>query len=70
LNDAQVETHAGGVAAMPDGFRLQGWLNATTVVGRVQSTNGDEGNLLWIDLADPGTVHDLGLQADFVAKVG
>jgi len=69
LNDAQVETHAGGLIAMPSGFRLQGWLNASTVVGRVQNENGDEGNLLWIDLAHPSTVHDLGLQADFVAKV-
>jgi hypothetical protein len=70
LNDSQVETHTGGIVPMPEGFRLQGWLDANTVVGRVQQQNGDEGNLLWISLADPTRIHDLGFKGDFVSTLG
>jgi hypothetical protein len=55
---------------MPEGFKLQGWLDANTVVGRVQQQNGDEGNLLWISLADPTRIHDLGFKGDFVSTLG
>jgi hypothetical protein len=70
LNDSQVETHTGGIVPMPEGFKLQGWLDANTVVGRVQQQNGDEGNLLWISLADPTRIHDLGFKGDFVSTLG
>lgn len=69
LNDARVETHVGGMVQLPSGFRVQGWLDTNSVVGRVQQQNGDEGNLLWISLADPSTVHDLGMKADFVSTL-
>jgi hypothetical protein len=69
LNDSQVETHATGIVPMPSGFRVQGWLDTNTVVGRVQQQNGDEGDLLWISLGDPRTVHDLGFKGDFVGTL-
>ena len=69
LNDSQVERHATGIVPMPSGFRVQGWLDTNTVVGRVQQQNGDEGDLLWISLGDPRTVHDLGFKGDFVATL-
>jgi hypothetical protein len=54
---------------MPPGFRLQGWLDTNIVVGRVQQPNGDEGDLLWIDLDKPTIVHDLGFKGDFIAAL-
>lgn len=69
LNDSQVETRATGMVRMPPGFRVQGWLDTNTVMGRVQQQNGDEGDLLWISLADPTKVHDLGFKGDFVAAI-
>jgi hypothetical protein len=68
-NDSQVEKHTGGLVPMPPGFRAQGWLDKNTVVGRVQQQNGDEGDLLWISLSHPSTVHDLGFKGDFVATL-
>jgi hypothetical protein len=69
LNDSQVETLAHGMVPMPSGFRVQGWLDTNTVVGRVQQQNGDEGDLLWISLSNPSTLHDLGFKGDFVATL-
>jgi hypothetical protein len=35
----------------------------------VQQPNGDEGDLLWIDLDKPTIVHDLGFKGDFIAAL-
>ena len=65
-----VETRASGVVQMPQGFRVEGWLSSTAVIGRfVNGTSGEMGNLTWIKLNDPGTRHDLGLSADFVGTL-
>jgi hypothetical protein len=61
----QVETRTGGLVPMPQGFRVQGWLDGNTVAG---SSSGD-GNLSWISLGDPTQVHDLGFKGDFVATL-
>jgi len=69
-----VETRLGGMVTMPQGFRVEGWLDNGTVVGRITpdpNTIGgpNEGNLLWISLDHPAVVHDLGIRGDFVATV-
>ncbi len=65
-----VETRNGASVQLPVGFRVEGWLNGNTLVGRVWQPNGIEGgNLSWISLGDPGTVHDLGFKGDFVAPL-
>jgi hypothetical protein len=71
----QVERRDSGMVPMPTGFRVEGWLNNNTVFGRVTSdpnTVGgpNEGNLLWISLGSPATIHDLGFKGDFVATLG
>lgn len=68
LNARQVETKAGGMVGTPSHFETQGWLDAQTVLGRVQYTT-TQGNLSWVGLSDPTTVHDLGFQGDFVAAI-
>ena len=68
LNDGQVETKAGGMVQMPSGFVTHGWLDASTVVGRVQYPTY-QGDLSWVGLDDPAKVHDLGFQGDFVAAI-
>lgn len=73
-HNSQVETHAGGMVAMPTGFRAEGWLDNNTVVGRATTdanTIGgpNEGDLLWISLDNPTLVHDLGFKGDFVAPL-
>lgn len=70
LNDSQVETRGGGMLQLPDGFRAQGWLDSSTVVGRMEPNNGDPGDLLWINVNQPSAVHDLGIKADFVGRLG
>jgi hypothetical protein len=69
LNGRQVQTRAGGMVQMAASFGTQGWLNEQTVVGRMQY-DSSQGNLSWVDLADPATVHDLGFQGDFVGAIG
>lgn len=67
VSDGQsVETTTGAVK-LPQGFAVQGWLDNSTVVGRVSdpSING-LGHLAWIRLDSPATVHDLGANADFI----
>jgi hypothetical protein len=66
----KVQTRAGGLVPMPQGFQVEGWLDNNTVVGRVSSANGVRGNLSWINLSAPGTMHDLGFKGDFVGTVG
>jgi len=68
LNDRQVETKVGGMVHMASDFGTQGWLDPQTVLGRVQYTT-TQGNLSWVGMGDPGTVHDLGFQGDFVAAI-
>jgi hypothetical protein len=70
LNDSQVETHAGGLVSLPQGFRVQGWLDSNKVVGRVQQQNGDQGDLSWISLGDSASLHDLGFKGDFISTLG
>ena len=66
-----VESRANGPVPMPSGFRVEGWLDKNTVVGKMVSGNGpDVGNLSWIGLDDPRTLHDLGFKADFVGTIG
>lgn len=69
-----VETRLGGMVTMPQGFRVEGWLDNGTVVGRITpdpNTIGgpNEGNLLWISLDHPAVIHDLGFKGDFVATL-
>jgi hypothetical protein len=67
-----VETRTGGAVQMPQGFRVEGWMSSTVVVGRVAiatSTTGELGDLTWVSLTDPGTLHDLGIKADFVGTL-
>ena len=66
----RVETHLGGMVAMPNGFRVEGWLDKNTVVGRMVIDDANEGNLAWVSLDDPTSVHDLGFKGDFVATLG
>ena len=65
----KVETRASGLVAMPPGFLVEGWLDNNRVVGRPVNGTG-EGDLSWISLADPATVHDLGFKGDFVGTLG
>jgi hypothetical protein len=65
-----VETHSRGAIQMPLGFRIEGWLDSNTVIGAVTPPgSGDEGNLSWVSLDNPSTVHDLGFKGDFVATL-
>ncbi len=66
----RVETHLGGMVAMPNRFRVEGWLDKNTVVGRMVIDDANEGNLVWVSLDDPTSVHDLGFKGDFVATLG
>jgi hypothetical protein len=68
ISDGQrVESHVGGAVQMPQGFRVEGWLDSNTIIGAVTPPGGSgEGNLSWISLGDPSTVHDLGFKGDFV----
>ena len=65
-----VELRSGASVGLPVGFHVEGWLAPNTAVGRVWQPNGlDRGNLSWISLGDPGTIHDLGFKGDFVATL-
>jgi hypothetical protein len=64
-----VETNAGAVQ-MLQGFVVQGWLDDSTVVGRVaDTTSNSPGRLAWIRLSDPLNIHDLGVNADFIGRL-
>ena len=65
-----VEVRSGASVQLPVGFHVEGWLAPNTAVGRVWQPDGlDRGNLSWISLGDPGTIHDLGIKGDFVATL-
>jgi hypothetical protein len=66
----KVETNLGGMIAMPKGFLVEGWLDKDTVVGRLILDDVNVGNLAWVSLGDPTTVHDLGFKGDFVSTLG
>jgi hypothetical protein len=64
-----VEVHNQGVIAMPRGFNVEGWLDNGTLIGRTIDSVGNLGDLSWVSLSDPGTLHDLGFKGDFVANL-
>lgn len=67
VSDGQSVETPSGVVKMPQGFAVQGWLNDSTLVGRVSDPRSNGlGHLAWIRLSDPATIHDLGTNADFV----
>jgi hypothetical protein len=65
----KVETRAAGLVSMPTGFQIEGWLDNNNIVGRINSGNGSFGDLAWVSLGDPSTLHDLGFKGDFVATL-
>jgi hypothetical protein len=72
-----VERHVGGMVALPvrasgppQRFRVEGWLDNDTVVGRIVIDDVTEGDLAWIDINHPTVIHDLGFKGDFVATLG
>jgi hypothetical protein len=66
-----VEMQSGRTVHLPNGFRLEGWLDTNTVIGAITPPGGgDEGNLSWVSLDDPSTAHDLGFKGDFVGTLG
>jgi hypothetical protein len=72
-----VERHVGGMVALPvrasgppNEFRIEGWLDDHTVVGRIVIDDVSEGDLAWIDINHPTVMHDLGFKGDFVATLG
>lgn len=60
-----VETHTRGAIQMPNSFLVEGFLDNNTVIGR----SGGDGNLSWVSLDDPTTVHDLGFKGDFISTL-
>jgi hypothetical protein len=68
-NDFNVEVHNQGLIAMPPGFNVEGWLDNGTLMGRTVDNAGNQGDLSWVSLSDPGTLHDLGFKGDFVATL-
>ncbi|HYL07260.1 MAG TPA: hypothetical protein VEU76_01850 [Candidatus Udaeobacter sp.] len=67
----KVERRGSGLITMPVGFNVEGWLDDSAVVGWQQSSDGlHPGNLSWINVGDPATVHDLGFKGDFVGTLG
>lgn len=75
---SHVEQRVGGMVGLgpqpaPNhfpGFRVEGWLDSTTVVGRIVIDDVHEGNLAWVNLSHPSVTHDLGFKGDFVATLG
>jgi hypothetical protein len=64
ITDGRHAATATGLVTLPEGFVAQGWLDSRTVVGRQL-----DGNLSFIRLDSPKTVHDLGFRGDFVGTV-
>jgi hypothetical protein len=64
-----VETISSGVIILPSHLLVEGWLDDNTVIGRIPTPDGF-GDLAWISLGDPNTVHDFGFKGDFVGTVG
>jgi hypothetical protein len=73
----KVERRVGGMVALPvrasgppSEFRVEGWLDNHTIVGRIVIDDVSEGDIAWIDINYPTVVHDLGFKGDFVATLG
>jgi len=64
ITDGRHAATATGVVTLPQGFVAQGWLDSRTVVGRQP-----DGNLSYIRLDSPATMHDLGFRGDFVGTL-
>jgi len=64
ITDGRHAVTAAGLVTLPEGFVAQGWLDSRTVVGRQPA-----GNLSYIRLDGPQTVHDLGFKGDFVGTL-
>jgi len=61
VSDGRHAATVTGSINLPDGFVAQGWLDSRTVVGR-QS----DGELAYLGLDSPTTLHDLGFKGTFV----
>ena len=64
ITDGRHAVTATGLVTLPEGFVAQGWLDSRTVVGRQP-----DGNLSYIRLDSPRTVHDLAFKGDFVGTL-
>lgn len=62
-DDRQIETRSAGLI-QTSGIQIEGWLDNNNVVARIG--NGDLG---WLSLGDPGTIHDFGFKGDFVGTL-
>jgi hypothetical protein len=65
---AAVVDKAGKVVQLPAGFRPSGWLNPTTVIGVMQSPEG-EGDMALAHVDKPARLDDLGFHGYFVGVV-
>jgi hypothetical protein len=65
---AAVVDATGKIVQLPASFRPEGWLDATTVVGVLQTAQGD-GDMATVKLDRPGRVEDLGFKGFFVGVV-
>lgn len=63
-NGRVVALRGSGSSELPAGFVAQGWLDSATLAGRAAS-----GDVAYVRLDSPGTVHDLGVRGDFVGAV-
>ena len=64
ITDGRHAATAIKLVPLPEGFVAQGWLDSRTVIGRQP-----DGNLSYIRLESPQTVHDLGFRGDFVGTL-
>jgi len=62
---AQVSDAAGKTIQLPASFRPEGWLTATTVVGVLQTSQG-EGDMALVQVDKPTRLQDLGFHGFFV----
>jgi hypothetical protein len=65
---AQVVDAAGKLVTLPTSFRPEGWLDQTTVVGVLQTAQG-EGDMALVQLARPTRLQDLGFHGYFAGVV-
>jgi hypothetical protein len=65
---AQVTDSTGKNTQLPVNFRPEGWLDSTTVVGVLQTTQG-EGDMATVQVTRPTRLDDLGFHGFFVGVV-
>jgi hypothetical protein len=63
-----VTDSAGRSQQLPDAFRPEGWLDSSTIVGVLQTNQGD-GDMAMVRLDRPATVNDLGFHGFFVGAL-